>query len=440
VEDVGCSVHRYDPRLWRLWSLPKGVLAYVWAVDAAAVLAVVAGVWLTPVTPRDWMWFAVLTIAAVIHLEAAQGIERIREIAAEGSPYTHMQSVWFFAGVLLLPLPLLTALICVSFTHEWFRVFRRRALVYRKVFTAATVVLAVAAASLVLAALYPDAGGAPYAEVMTGPVGAIAVVLAGLLYRLVNYALVVGAIVATNPDQPARKALGDPSDQLIIAASVGLGYGITVVMLARPWSTPLLLVTVLALHMGLLLPQFRAASRTDSKTGLVDPGWWETMARQELERARRLGSTVGMLMLDIDLFKLINDRYGHLAGDAVLRAVADTVRHTVRGYDVVGRWGGEEFAVLLPGVSTDDIEVSAERVRAAVSVLKVTTLDRDNSTVTIEGLSVSIGAGVYPDTARELSPLLLAIDQALYQAKDAGRNRSVLSSVASSHLREAKGA
>ena len=440
MEDVGCSVHRYDPRLWRLWSLPKGVLAYVWAVDAAAVLAVVAGVWLTPVTPRDWMWFAVLTIAAVIHLEAAQGIERIREIAAEGSPYTHMQSVWFFAGVLLLPLPLLTALICVSFTHEWFRVFRRRALVYRKVFTAATVVLAVAAASLVLAALYPDAGGAPYAEVMTGPVGAIAVVLAGLLYRLVNYALVVGAIVATNPDQPARKALGDPSDQLIIAASVGLGYGITVVMLARPWSTPLLLVTVLALHMGLLLPQFRAASRTDSKTGLVDPGWWETMARQELERARRLGSTVGMLMLDIDLFKLINDRYGHLAGDAVLRAVADTVRHTVRGYDVVGRWGGEEFAVLLPGVSTDDIEVSAERVRAAVSVLKVTTLDRDNSTVTIEGLSVSIGAGVYPDTARELSPLLLAIDQALYQAKDAGRNRSVLSSVASSHLREAKGA
>lgn len=433
-------MHRYDPRLWRLWSLPKGVLAYVWAVDAAAVLAAVAGIWLTPVTGRDWIWFTVLTVAAVIHLEAAQGIERIREIAAEGSPYTHMQSVWFFAGVLLLPLPLLTALICVSFTHEWFRVFRKRALVHRKVFTAATVVLAVAAASLVLAALYPNAGGLPYAEVMTGPLGAIAVILAGLLYRLVNYALVVGAIVATNPDQPARKALGDPSDQLIIAASVGLGYGITVVMLDRPWSTPLLLITVLALHMGLLLPQFRAASRTDSKTGLVDPGWWETMARQELERARRLGSTVGVLMLDIDLFKLINDRYGHLAGDAVLRSVADTVRHALRSYDVVGRWGGEEFAVLLPGVTIDDIEVNAERVRAAVSVLKVTTLDRDNATVTIEGLSVSIGAGVYPDTARELSPLLLAIDQALYQAKDAGRNRSVLSTAGAPHLREAKGA
>ena len=380
---------------------------------------------LTPITSASWLWFGLLLGASVIHLEAAQGIERIREVAAEGSPYTHMQSVWYFAGVLLLPLPLLAALIALSFTHEWFRVFRGQAIAYRKVFSWATVVLAVGLAQLVFTAFFPG-GGPPYAAELDGPLGAVAVIVAGLAYRLVNYALVVGAIVASNPEQPARKALGHASDQLIIAASVGLGYAVGVFTVDRPWSMPILLVTVLALHMGLLLPQFRIAAHTDSKTGLVDASWWSDRASDQLDRAGRLARTVGVLMIDLDHFKEVNDRYGHLAGDRVLTAVAETVRHNVRSLDLVGRWGGEEFAVLVPGVGVDELHAAAERVRAAVHALCVDTQDLDGRDVTVTDLTVSVGAGLFPGTAAELSDLLLAVDGALFQAKKQGRNRTVM--------------
>jgi diguanylate cyclase (GGDEF)-like protein len=396
-------------------------------VELATVLMLVTTAALTPITPSSWLWFGLLLGASVIHLEAAQSIERIREVSAEGSPYTHMQSVWYFAGVLLLPLPLLALLIVLSFTHEWFRVFRGQAIAYRKVFSAATVVLAVGAGQLAFAAFFP-ADGPPYAAQLDGPVGAVAVIVAGLAYRLVNYALVVGAIVASNPEQPARKALGHASDQLIIAASVGLGYAVGVFTVDRPWSMPILLVTVLALHMGLLLPQFRIAAHTDSKTGLVDAAWWSDRAADQLDRARRLARTVGVLMIDLDHFKEVNDSYGHLAGDQVLTAVAEAVRHSVRSLDLVGRWGGEEFAVLVPAVGVDELNAAAERVRAAVEALTVDIHDLEGQEVTVKGLTVSIGAGVYPGSGAGLSDLLLAVDGALFQAKRQGRNRTVLAS------------
>ncbi|MFC0545702.1 GGDEF domain-containing protein [Kutzneria chonburiensis] len=396
-------------------------------VELATVLMLVATATLTPITSSSWLWFGLLLGASVIHLEAAQGIERIREVSAEGSPYTHMQSVWYFAGVLLLPLPLLALLIVLSFTHEWFRVFRGQAIAYRKVFSAATVVLAVGAGQLAFAAFFPS-DGPPYAAQLDGPLGAVAVIVAGLAYRLVNYALVVGAIVASNPEQPARKALGHASDQLIIAASVGLGYAVGVFTVDRPWSMPILLVTVLALHMGLLLPQFRIAAHTDSKTGLVDAAWWSDRAADQLDRARRLARTVGVLMIDLDHFKEVNDCYGHLAGDQVLTAVAETVRHSVRSLDLVGRWGGEEFAVLVPAVGVDELTAAAERVRAAVQALTVDIHDLEGQDVTVNDLTVSIGAGVYPASGAELSDLLLAVDGALFQAKRQGRNRTVMAS------------
>ncbi|MEV6611285.1 GGDEF domain-containing protein [Kutzneria sp. NPDC051319] len=396
-------------------------------VELATVLMLVTTGALTPITSSSWLWFGLLLGASVIHLEAAQGIERIREVSAEGSPYTHMQSVWYFAGVLLLPLPLLALLIVLSFTHEWFRVFRGQAIAYRKVFSAATVVLAVGAGQLAFAAFFPG-GGAPYAAQLDGPLGAVAVIVAGLAYRMVNYALVVGAIVASNPEQPARKALGHASDQLIIAASVGLGYAVGVFTVDRPWSMPILLVTVLALHMGLLLPQFRIAAHTDSKTGLVDAAWWSDRAADQLDRARRLARTVGVLMIDLDHFKEVNDCYGHLAGDQVLTAVAEAVRHSVRSLDLVGRWGGEEFAVLVPAVGVDELQAAAERVRAAVQALSVDIHDLEGRDATVTALTVSIGAGLYPAAGAELSDLLLAVDGALFQAKRQGRNRTVMAS------------
>ena len=120
-------------------------------------MATIAGtITLAPVDREDWICFGLLVAAAVAHLEAASGMERIREVSSEGSPHNHLQSVWFFAGVLLLPPPLIAALLAISYGHSWARVYRRRAMVHRKIFSLATVVLGCAAAYAVLAAIYPD--------------------------------------------------------------------------------------------------------------------------------------------------------------------------------------------------------------------------------------------------------------------------------------------
>lgn len=408
-----------DPRRWKLWSLPPVVLAYVLTIAAVAALVSLATARLTPVDARSWFWFLALVAGALVHMEAARGIERIREISVTGrEPHAQMQSVWQFAGVLVLPMPLVVLLVVSIYLHAWLRVYKRRAVLYRKLFSAATVVLGCAAAQW---ALHMFSASAP--SELDGPRGLLALVVAGFLYWFVNYALVVAAIVMTNPANPVRTALGHASDVLIVTASVGLGSGMAIIATARPWLSPVLLLTILALHMGLLLPQFRAAARTDAKTGLVDATFWHDVAARELTRAKRLGSTVGVLILDLDHFKLINDTYGHLAGDRVLRAIADAVKHAVRSYDLVGRFGGEEFAVLLPGVGTDEVRTAAERIRFDIARLEVPVIDRGGVPRVINGLTASVGAAVFPDTATELSPLLLAADEALYQAKNSGRDR-----------------
>lgn len=418
----GWARNRTWAREWALWALPPAVLRYVFVVESLATLTVLGTLDHHPVTPRSVGYFALVAVGAVIHLEAARGMERAREIAAEGSPHVHLQSIWLFAGVLLLPPPLLAALVVLSYTHAWLRVYRRRTFLYRKVFSASTVILGCAAAKMILSASYGSDRDA-FVRVLGGPTGLAALVAAAVAYWVINYALVVAAIMLSNPQRPRRAALGLPSDQLIIGAAIGLGTAVALLLAIQPWLAPMLMATVLALHLGLLLPQFRAASRTDSKTGLVDAAFWHEMAQKELERARRAGSGLGVLLVDLDHFKSVNDRHGHLAGDHVLRVVASEIKQATRGYGLVGRFGGEEFAVLLPDVESADALRAAEHIRQVVSQVQVHTAFTLNGPAAISGLTASVGVSVFPHAGAELTPMLLAADAALFTAKKSGRDR-----------------
>ncbi len=410
------------PRRWKLRGERNVVIAYVLGVDLAAVALAVGMIAAVPVHSGDWFRFGLLTAGAILHREAVRQMENLRERATGNGVLTNLTSLWIFAAVLSVPLPLVFALTALVYAHAWYRGSSSR--LYRKVFSAATMVLAPTAAVAVLELAPPS----EYPIIPHGPPGLAILIGAGTAYWLVNYALVVGAALLSDPLQPARQALGSLSDQIIIVASLGLGVALAVTLAWEPWMIILLLPTVFVLHRALLLPHFQQVARTDSKTGLLTAGFWREAADRELERARRLAEPLGVLMLDLDHFKSFNDRMGHLVGDQVLRAVADELRSQTRPYDLVGRFGGEEFVILLPGVGTAQVEHIADRIRERISQLRVLAEGPHGRPVMVDGISVSIGAAVSPDDGAEVDRLLQASDGALLAAKAAGRDRVCLAS------------
>jgi diguanylate cyclase (GGDEF)-like protein len=155
----------------------------------------------------------------------------------------------------------------------------------------------------------------------------------------------------------------------------------------------------------------------DDLTGLANRRQAEEALSSELARAERLGGSVSLILADLDDFKAINDRHGHPTGDVVLREFADALRETVREIDLASRWGGEEFAVILPGTDLEGAAQLAERLRQAIAARQLLSLDGMPLRVT-----ASFGAGSSGGSAG-LEELLEIADDALYRAKRAGKNR-----------------
>ena len=169
----------------------------------------------------------------------------------------------------------------------------------------------------------------------------------------------------------------------------------------------------------------RDQSIRDPLTGLFNRRYLEESLQRELARATRDGDPMSILSIDIDHFKLFNDTYGHLAGDAVLSAVGNLLSDSFRAADIACRFGGEEFNILLPQCSREDAMVRAEALRSAVKDLQVSFRDRSYG-----GLSVSIGVALFPEDAQEPRALLEQADRALYRAKETGRDRVVAAEAA----------
>ncbi|MFH1115349.1 MAG: diguanylate cyclase [Pseudomonadota bacterium] len=161
----------------------------------------------------------------------------------------------------------------------------------------------------------------------------------------------------------------------------------------------------------------RRMATTDSLTGLFNRGHFWDMCERELARGVRAHRTVGILMIDLDHFKSVNDTYGHEVGDTTLKLTAQAARENLREIDIIGRIGGEEFAVLLPETGLSEALAVAERLREAVARAQVPTAKGPVS------ITISIGAAEDNGELRDLGTLLKRADDALYDAKRKGRNR-----------------
>ncbi|MBA3591832.1 diguanylate cyclase [Methylibium sp.] len=156
----------------------------------------------------------------------------------------------------------------------------------------------------------------------------------------------------------------------------------------------------------------------DPLTGLANRQHFQTLAEHEVTRSRRSGEPVGLVMADVDFFKRINDRHGHDAGDTVLGHIGDTLLRTVRDQDIVARWGGEEFLMLLPNTDAAGARVVAERIRRSVGSFEVAHEG--------QGIASTLSFGTTTVRPEEsLSEALRRVDGALYRSKAEGRNRVV---------------
>jgi diguanylate cyclase (GGDEF)-like protein len=172
----------------------------------------------------------------------------------------------------------------------------------------------------------------------------------------------------------------------------------------------------------LMHAQLLAEARTDAKTGLLNAATWHREASTELSRIRGYWSPTSLAIIDIDHFKLVNDTHGHLAGDRVLRVVADRFKDQLREGDLIGRFGGEEFAVLLPHTDTGEARWITERLRDNIAGQPIAIEDGARSGF-IFRLTVSIGIAALDESRRGLAELIGAACAAVTEAKSLGRNR-----------------
>jgi two-component system cell cycle response regulator len=200
---------------------------------------------------------------------------------------------------------------------------------------------------------------------------------------------------------------------LVIPTTLGRAVNLPVIAGA---SAGLFLLVVARL--GGLVDEQRRAAVTDGLTGLYNRRFFEATLALEAEHAARSGRDLGLLVLDIDHFKRINDAHGHQAGDRVLRELAARLAAAIRGGDVLARYGGEEFVVLLRDTSVEAVPETAERLRRAVGDVPVVLPDDLWVAVT-----VSVGGAAWPVHAHSADELVRVADQALYAAKRLGRNR-----------------
>ncbi len=155
----------------------------------------------------------------------------------------------------------------------------------------------------------------------------------------------------------------------------------------------------------------------DSLTSISNRRHFLERFKEELERSAKFDYKFSCLMIDIDYFKDFNDRYGHIVGDAILRELSRTIQENIRQIDLIGRYGGEEFSIILSETDKDGAQFAAERIRLAIQDKHIRIYDEELK------ITVSIGISIFPYDGKDMERLIDTADSALYQAKQAGRNK-----------------
>src|SRR3954451_1056009 len=381
--------------------LPALTRAFLLAVMAGAVAAVIVA------SAADTLKHAPLNLLIITVVLCAGSA--VFEVLAPGNLSLQVNLVFFAWGAMLLPPWAIGALALASFLPG---AVAQRPRWYVWTFNVANYALAGVAAHVVMDAIGPLHGEAVTSTVVLGLLAAAATLV------LVNHLLIVG-IVRLAHGRSLRLALSDAVGALSLDIALALSGAVLAAMWVQQELLALLAIgPLLLMYRALYVPMLRHKARLDPKTGLYNFEHFELLLQHSLREAVRSGEPVGVLMIDLDHLPAVNNRFGHLAGDRLIRAVAETLGAVLRPSDLAARLGGEEFCVVLPGAGTERAVNVAEEIRRRMAD---TVFDFTEGEVPLRA-TVSIGVAVSPEHGTDPDEILHAADAAVYDAKLGGRN------------------
>lgn len=395
-----------------MWRLSPILRYYVLSVILAASLIAVYSVGTTSFRLHDFLVYLVVMACAVV------GVEVLRRQGEPSGVFKDLASAWTLPLALLLPPVYVVAAVIILDAYGQLRV--RRAQPHRRIFSAGSICVANVLAGLIFRQLAPTGGS--LASWVDRPLATAGSAIAcGVLGAAVNSGLVAVAVRLSAPEMRFRDVLLDRSARMLDGLEVMTAVLVTVLAVVGWELIAIALAPVLVLQRSLMHDQLRTAARTDAKTGLLNAATWSQEAERELGAAARSGSSLAVLLIDLDHFKRINDRYGHLIGDEALRDVAEVLRGEVRTYDLAGRFGGEEFVLLLRETGAERAVVVADRVRERIAGKAIGAEGSEPPRIT-----ASVGISMRGTDGDDVMELLAAADAALYRAKAAGRDQARL--------------
>jgi len=378
-----------------VWTLAIGACA--WTVSAT-----------TSLTASEWR--------LALFLAAGAAVAQLFVVRTPRDQSYHMTPVLVVAAAILLPPPLIVLVALFQHVPEW---LKERYPWYIQTFNIANYALSGLATHAVFV-LVSSGGSTPISDpdlrfFVAGVAAAATFVLAnhGLLAVILRYAR--GHTLSGT----GLFSLQSLSTDFVLSL---LGVVLAEIWADNPWLVVLVLAPLVLVHRTLEVPKLEAEARQDPKTELINARYFSRLLEEALERGRRENEPASLLIVDLDLLRDINNTYGHLAGDEVLVGVARIFRDQLRPDDTAARFGGEEFALLLPGATTEEAAVVAERIRAAIAD-EPFAVETSNEPI---AATVSIGVASFPSDASEPEELIYRADVAAYRAKAQGRNRVVV--------------
>jgi diguanylate cyclase (GGDEF)-like protein len=410
ARDVTASV-----RHWPVWTLARPLRGYLLAVIGLALAAAVVVPARTTWRVSDVPVFAALLACGALIVEATHGTRE-----AQGTVVRDLLTIWYLAIAIKLP-PACALLAPIPMAaYKLWRV--QRGMVYRRVFSNATISLAYGAASALFRLVPrgiagPDPGGGTHVLTWTG-----VVVGCGAAAWVINNGLLFTGMKIDDRTTRLRDLFANREAATSDLIELSLGVSLALVVAINPVLMALALPSAVLYRRFLLHSQLVAQVRIDETTGLLNAPAWQREAQVEFVRAQRTGAPLAMAMIDIDHFQAVSDTVGNLASDRVLHGIAATLREDLRGYDLIGRYGGDEFAILFPQTTGDAARRISERLRDKIAGDPVVIEDGSHAGY-IFRLTVSVGVAASETLPRPFGDVVTAAGEALTQAKSAGGNR-----------------